>query len=188
MVVGGHHDRGPGAVDALQQIHDVLVVSGAEVAGGLVGQQHQRPVDERPGDRHPLLLAAGQFPGRRLALPDRPTISSTSGTTRLMVSGRPPMTSRAKATFSNTVVCCSSRKSWKTADDLPPARDVPVGLVDPELRHLDLTGGVILGEQQTHEGRFSAGSRRPDQEDELTLVDLDADLSSAGRADCLYCW
>ncbi|COY88076.1 Uncharacterised protein [Mycobacterium tuberculosis] len=49
-----------------------------------------------------------------MALPDRPTVSSTSGTTRLIASVRLPMTSNAKATLSYTVFCCSNRKSWKT--------------------------------------------------------------------------
>src|SRR6266566_4579527 len=31
--------------------------------GRLVGEDHLRPRDQRPGDRHPLLLAAGQFGG-----------------------------------------------------------------------------------------------------------------------------
>src|SRR5829696_2720852 len=61
VVVGGHQDRGAGPVDALEQQHDVLAGVGVEVSGGLVGEQDQRPVDERPGDRHPLLLTAGQL-------------------------------------------------------------------------------------------------------------------------------
>jgi hypothetical protein len=32
-------------------------------AGRLVGEQHGRPGDQRPGDRHPLLLPAGQLAG-----------------------------------------------------------------------------------------------------------------------------
>ena len=35
--------------------------SGVEGAGGLVRQQQRRLIDDRPGDRHPLLLAAGEL-------------------------------------------------------------------------------------------------------------------------------
>ena len=51
----------PGAVDPLEQIHDVLAGLRVEVSGGLVGQQHQRPVDECAGDGDALLLTTGQF-------------------------------------------------------------------------------------------------------------------------------
>jgi hypothetical protein len=57
VVMRCHHHRRPGAIDPLQQIHDVLTRVRVEVAGGLVGQQDQRPVDKRAGDRDPLLLA-----------------------------------------------------------------------------------------------------------------------------------
>ena len=50
------------------KLHDARLVSGVEVAGRLIGQQHQRPVDERPRDRHPLLLTAGQLVRQPLGL------------------------------------------------------------------------------------------------------------------------
>ena len=34
---------------------------GIQLAGGLVGEQHLRAARQRPGDRDPLLLAAGQL-------------------------------------------------------------------------------------------------------------------------------
>src|SRR3954451_11464509 len=52
--------------------------------------------------------------GSRCALPSSPTISSTSGTTRLIVRCGLLMTSSAKATFCATVRSRSRRKSWKT--------------------------------------------------------------------------
>src|SRR2546430_694450 len=59
VVMGGHHHRGPRAVDPVQELHDVDRRRRVQVPGGLVGQQDQRPVDERAGDGHALLLAAG---------------------------------------------------------------------------------------------------------------------------------
>src|SRR6185312_11671925 len=61
VVVRCHDDRGAGAVDPLEQQHDPLAGLRVEVAGGLVGQQHQRAVDERTGDGDPLLLAPGEL-------------------------------------------------------------------------------------------------------------------------------
>ena len=93
--------RGAGAVDPLEQAHDALAGVGVEVAGRLVGEQHQRPVDERPGDRDALLLTAGQLVSAcRLALPSSPTRSSTSGTVRWIARCDLLITSRAKATLS----------------------------------------------------------------------------------------
>ena len=43
-----------------------------EVAGGLVGQQDERPVDEGPGHGHPLLLATGQLVGQVVPLLGQP--------------------------------------------------------------------------------------------------------------------
>ena len=48
-----------------------------ERAERLVEQQHLRPVDERAGQRDPLSLAAGSWPGFGLEPPSR-TISSAS--------------------------------------------------------------------------------------------------------------
>src|SRR6476646_9198151 len=42
VVVRGHQDGGADAVDPLQQAHDPLAGVRVEVAGGLVGQQHER--------------------------------------------------------------------------------------------------------------------------------------------------
>ena len=62
-VVGDQDEGEPGvAPQLLQQAHDVVPGSLVQVAGRLVGQQHLGLLDQGPGDRHPLLLAAGQSP------------------------------------------------------------------------------------------------------------------------------
>src|SRR5439155_23990416 len=60
-VVGDHHHRRTGPVDPVEQPHDLDAGVRVEVAGRLVGEQDQRPVDERPGHRDALLLATGQL-------------------------------------------------------------------------------------------------------------------------------
>jgi hypothetical protein len=62
--VGG--DQGGDAFgfhDGVQQAHDLLGGLRVELTGGLVGQQELRAAGQRPGDRDPLLLAAGQLAG-----------------------------------------------------------------------------------------------------------------------------
>src|SRR5690606_12940675 len=61
-IVGDHHDGlAVLAVELLQQAQDLLGGLAVQVAGGLVADQQGRVGDDRAGDRHPLLLAAGKF-------------------------------------------------------------------------------------------------------------------------------
>ena len=48
-------------VELPQEGQDLRRALGVQVAGRLVGQDQRRLVDEGPGDRHPLLLAARQL-------------------------------------------------------------------------------------------------------------------------------
>jgi hypothetical protein len=50
-------------MELVEQIHDLGAVAGIEIAGGLVGQQHQRAASGGPRHRHPLLLPAGELGG-----------------------------------------------------------------------------------------------------------------------------
>ena len=53
----------PCVVELLEDAHHLHAVSRVEVAGGLVGEQERGPVDQRAGDGHALLLAAGELRG-----------------------------------------------------------------------------------------------------------------------------
>ena len=63
-VVGDDDQRLPGLVQALEEPEDVQGGGAVEVAGRLVGEDDQRFVAQRPGDRDPLPLAAGQRRGQ----------------------------------------------------------------------------------------------------------------------------
>src|SRR6266487_3819007 len=66
-VVGDQHDGGVLVGEPGQQGGDLRAGGRVEVAGRLVGEQHRGPADDRPGDRDPLPLTAGQLGG---AVPD----------------------------------------------------------------------------------------------------------------------
>ena len=61
-IVGDQHQGGVVvAIQRKQQVADVMAGALVEVAGGFVGKQHARAMHECAGDRHALLLAAGQL-------------------------------------------------------------------------------------------------------------------------------
>ena len=57
------HDNQLVPGDLLEDIHDLNRGLAVQGAGGLVGQQDIRVVDQGPGDSHPLHLAAGELVG-----------------------------------------------------------------------------------------------------------------------------
>ena len=65
-------------VELLEHLQDFLAGVRVEVAGRLVGEQQRRAVDQRPGDGHALLLAAGSCDGSWSIRSPRPTRSSSS--------------------------------------------------------------------------------------------------------------
>ena len=91
----------PELVDAQEELEDLPADQRVQVAGRLVGDDDPRVVDERAGDRGPLLLAAGQLLGVLLGLLGRgPTSASTRSTAGLIRRAGVPVTSSANATFS----------------------------------------------------------------------------------------
>ena len=60
---------------------------GVEVAQRLVEQEHLRRADQRPGDRDPLLLAAGEL--TRFAVEQRGDADAVGGLARARVRPRP---------------------------------------------------------------------------------------------------
>ena len=61
--MGHHHNRPPGTVEGIEQVHNVVAGGGVEIAGRLVGQNHMRVVDQSSRDRHPLLLSSRKLRG-----------------------------------------------------------------------------------------------------------------------------
>ena len=60
-VMGDHDDRGALVMQLAEQVEDDLLVLLVQVAGGLIGENQLRVVDQRTRDAHALLLAAGQL-------------------------------------------------------------------------------------------------------------------------------
>ena len=165
-------------------------VLGSRLPGGLVGQQDQRPVDEGPGDRHPLLLAAGQLVGEVVALLGQAdqVEDLRAPATAMTCLGR-PMTSRAKATFSY------DRLVGQQLEVLEDAADVAAQVAAPS------TGSswpmsLPATQMRPPSGSSSLVSRRrkvdlpepdgPDEEDELALLRCRRRRRGARRSMPLY--
>ncbi len=65
----GREDDGSAAIHLLvEQLDDPLPVARVKLAGGLVDQENGRFTGQSPGERDPLLLAAGEFLDQLLAM------------------------------------------------------------------------------------------------------------------------
>ena len=74
------------AVELRQRLHDLVRGARVEIPGRFVGEEQARGIDQGPGDRHPLLLAAGELArrvARAIAKPEPVQRRSRSGITRL---------------------------------------------------------------------------------------------------------
>src|SRR6478752_2811444 len=176
VVVMRRHQHGrAGAVDAFEQAHDALAGVGVEVAGRLVGQQHQRPVDERAGNRDPLLLTAGQLMWMSVGLAIEPDQVDH------LWHGALDRPLRFVDHFQRERHVVVDRLLRQQPEVLEHATDLA-----SQLRHLAARqpgevsavdvykpcGRFLLSKKKAQNGRF-ARTGWSDQKDELTLVDLD---------------
>ena len=70
--MGDEHHGIPLGVELLEEAQHLPAGAGVQGAGGLVGQDHRGVARQRPGDGHPLLLAAGELAGQVFALVRQP--------------------------------------------------------------------------------------------------------------------
>ena len=193
-VVGGHDHGRARAVDAVEQAHDADRGGRVEVAGGLVGQQDQRPVHERPGDRDPLLLATGELVGEvRRPSSTSPTSSRIAGTWDLTTwLGPADDLERERHVLEHGLVGEQLEVLEDAADVAAQVRDLPaVELADVLAGDEDAALGRVLLLVEEADERRLARARRADQEDELALLDVDVgvaegvDLALVGLGDVL---
>ena len=76
--MGDHEDRGAVGIELFQQLEHARAGGAVEVPRGLIGEHDRWSTHERPGDRDPLALAAGE-----LARPEARTLSEPHPRKRL---------------------------------------------------------------------------------------------------------
>jgi hypothetical protein len=170
------------AVEALEDLHDLDAGAAVEVAGGLVGQDELRVVDQRARDRHPLLLAAGELVRRVVrALPEAHGLEERH---RLRV---PLRRAVAAAVVQERQLHVLERgRAGEQAEVLEDEADLLVAqlgsAVAVEAGHVlagqeVLAGGGAVEEPEDVHERRLAGARRADHREERALGDLEVEAA-----------
>ncbi len=173
-VVRDHADRGAFPVQLRQQAHHRLAVVGVEVSRRLVGQQDGRSPHHRAGDRHPLLLAAGQL-GRVMfhAMGHAHALQRLLRALLALGGGHAPVRQRQLDVLVDRQVA-DQVEALEDEAHLPVADAGP--LRGGEVRHrlaaqpVFAFGGRIEQAEDRHQGRFAAAGR-PGDGDVLALGD-----------------
>ena len=156
------HPAGRELADHVEHLGDELGVEGAR---HLVEQEEPRLHRERPHDRDPLLLAAGEPVGVLVALVDEaePLEQRRRPRRRGLVRERPRAFRGASVTLSSTVMCGKRLNAWKT---------IPI----PRRTRLTSTPRAVISSPATTIRPASIGSSRLTQRRSV-------DLPGAGGAD-----
>src|SRR3954469_3459395 len=176
VVVSGHDDGRAGAVDPVEQPHDADAGRRVEVAGRLVRQQDRGPVDEGPGDRDPLLLAAGELVREAALLAgEADEVEHLRHGVRDRVPGLADHLQRERHVLEHGLVRQQPEVLEHHTDLTAQLRDLPVRQPPDVLaRHVhDAAARPLLAQHQAQESGL-ARSGRTDEEDELPLDDLEA--------------
>ena len=179
----GHDDGRPSAIDAVEQLHDPDARRRVQVSGRLVGEQDHRSIHERASD-YALLLTTRQLVGHPVALAVETDQVEDLGTTLPIAERGLPITSSAKATFSETVLL-GSRKSWKTvptrrSGDLPVRQAVQIlaGDMHAAARGPALRGGQGAGRSTCRIPRPPPGRRIPPRSTSTSMSEEQARAGS----------
>ena len=133
VVVGRDDDEPPTARQPAQEVEDDADVVGIEMRGRLVGQQQRRVVHERPGERDPLLLPAGQGAGPVVGPGGQPELARRRPAVARAARRGVPVSTSGAMTFSSAVRLGIRLNAWNTMPTVrwpsigrPPRVTVPV--------------------------------------------------------------
>ena len=169
-IVGDQQQRGAAArAQREHQVDDVAAGLAVEIAGRLVGQQQPRRDDEGAGQRHPLLLAAGELAGI-VGRGDGRARRTPSSRRRVAEGVAAPASSSGTATFSSAVMVGIRWKSWNTMptrsrrNSASPSSSSAVEILAGDR---DSPGARPLQPGDHHHHRRLAGAGRADDADRL---------------------
>ena len=181
--VVGHHDHGAVRPDGAlrQQLHHRLAVRGVERGRRLVADDEARLVDQRPGERDALLLAARELRGERASVrsprPRRASSSLARGTACFLAS---PAASSGTATFSAAVSAGSRLYCWNRKPTFlrrNSTRSASVQLVHRPAEDPELAARALEQAGDDRDQRRLAAAARSDQEAQLPEARLEVDAA-----------
>ena len=116
LVVGGDDGGDPLLLDQrADQIHDPGGGVAVQLTGRLVGEQDARSRGQRPGQGHPLLLAAGQLVGPLIGMAGQADQVQHLGDPGVpLAAARSAVTRSGTSTFSAADSIGSSPNDWNT--------------------------------------------------------------------------
>ena len=153
--------------------------SGIEVPGGLVGQQDQRPVDEGPGDRHPLLLASRELAGEAVHLAGQPDQFQDGGHLAVDYLGALAYHLQREGHVLGHRLLLEELEVLEHIADVAPEVGHPPSAEPADVaagHEYPAVFGHVLAVEQADE-RGLAGAGRTHQEDELPLADVDGHIA-----------
>ncbi len=179
-IVGDHHDGlAVLAVELLQQAEHVLGRLAIQIAGGLVADQQGGIGDDRAGDRHALLLTAGQLAGLVRGAVGQPHQLQRDGRVLLALRRRQlgqqqrQLDVALRREHRHQVV---ELKHETHVGCPPPRQRAAAELVDVLAAHADAAGaGHIQPADQVEQGGL-AGAGRPHQRKEIAFGDIQVDV------------
>ena len=175
LFMGHHHHGGAQRVDALQQSHDLQRAGRVQVAGGLVGHDGAGIVYQRPGNGHPLLLAAGQLIGEPASLAVQPHQAQHIGDAGLDLPGGGSHRPHSQTQIIVYGFVADQAEILKDHADGPAHQgDLPLGDVahGEAVDHHPAPGGHQLAGQELDDGGLAAAGGAH-QEHELPVLYLE---------------
>ncbi len=186
-----HQDDGDAllAIELRQRLHDLVRGTRIEIAGGLVGKEQARRIDQRPRDRDPLLLAAGKLTGRVFR-----AIAEAEAVQRLLRAGETRLAPglslfRIEQRQGHVFQRARARQQVEALEDKsePLAADASeLGL--RQARDIDAVEQIAAGRwtveaaEDRHQSRL-AGARRPHDGHELAALDGEIDAAEGANID-----
>ena len=181
--VGDHHDGDALIVEFLKNPHHLNGSFGIEIAGGFVGKEDLRLIDEAAGDGDALLLAAGELVGHVVgAIGEADNLQAVHGAFANLV-GRGFAVAAVEHGEFDVFEGGGAREEVKTLEDEAQllvaeiGQFVAVESVDVDaVEQVGAFGLPVEAAEHVHEGRL-AGATRAHEGDEFTALDVETDAA-----------